>query len=692
MPDQRHHLLVEIGTEELPPTALLGLSESFARGLESELKARAVEHGELESFAAPRRLALLIHSVAARQSDRETVRRGPALAAAFGPDGSPSKAAEGFARSCGVAVSGLERERTDKGEWLCHRSRVEGGATAALIPAAVESALATLPIPKRMRWGSGEAEFVRPIHWVCLLHGTERIAGRVLGVEAGRSTRGHRFHHPGPIDLDRAEDYPVALRELGRVEPSFARRRAIIVGQVEDLARAQGVLPVVEPGLLDEVTALVEWPIALLGTFDPGFLGVPPEVLIETMQKNQKYFPVRRPDGALDARFVTVCNLESRDPDQVRAGNERVIRPRFADAKFFWEQDLAHPLEERFARLEGVVFQERLGSLADKSRRVSRLAAGLAPRVGVPAGLGERAARLAKCDLVSAMVYEFPGLQGTMGRYYAAHSGEDPCVCAAMDEQYLPRFAGDRLPESGCGRLLGIADRLDTLVGIFGIGQRPSGTKDPYGLRRASIALLRILIETPLDIDLRAALLEAERGFAEGALEPGTAATVFAYCLDRLTGYYQDRGIAADSVEAAVATGESTPSLIDRRIRALGAFRILPAAESLAAATKRIRNILAKSEGSPPSGAVDPSRFVDPAESALWERLRAVQAEVEPMLALRDYSAVLGKLAGLKGDVDRFFDEVMVMAEDPAVRQNRLALLAGLMQTFGNVADISRLQ
>ncbi len=693
MSEALRDLLIEIGTEELPPTALAGLSESFTLAVTRGLTERGIGFAGAESYCSPRRLAVLVREVEDRQPDQVSVRRGPAVTAAFGVDGNATPAALGFARSCGVEVTELERERAQKGEWLVFHSRIPGRETASLIPELTEEALAQLPIPKRMRWGDGEAEFVRPVHWVCLLFGQDPIPGRVLGIEASTSTRGHRFHHPKAIPLASAGDYPDRLRNPGRVEPSYDRRRAMIRAQVEELGREIGLIPEVESELLDEVAALVEWPHALLGRFDDAFLEVPPEVLIETMRKNQKYFPLRSRDGGLASRFIAIANIDSLAPEEVRAGNERVIRPRFADAKFFWEQDLKRPLADFFPRLESVVFQDKLGTVADKCRRISKLGAILADMVGQPGDGVARAALLAKCDLVSTMVCEFPALQGTMGRYYAVRSGEDACVSDAMEQQYLPRFAGDVLPTSPCGQMVALADRIDTLVGIFGIGLRPSGARDPYGLRRASIAILRILIETPLAIDLRLALSSAVEAFPPATLSPDTVESVLAYLLDRLPGYYQEQGIAGDTVEAVLATGEMIPQAIDRRIRAVHQFRSLPVSESLAAANKRIRNILVKAEIDPlATHTPDPALFNEPAETRLWDRIRTMEDMIAPFLDEQDFSAVLDRLGGLREAVDDFFDQVMVMTDDPNVRRNRQALLGRLLRMFLNVADISKLQ
>lgn len=687
-------LLVEVGTEELPPKALKGLSDALARIFGSELAERGLTFGGVEAYATPRRLGLLVRQLVERQPDQEIVRRGPSLAASFGEEGRPTQAALGFARSCGVAVEELDRERSRKGEWLQFRRRTPGAETLTLIASLLGKSLAALPIPKRMRWGDGEAEFVRPIHWVCVLFGEQPINGQVMGVPVAPTTRGHRFHHPQPIAIRHAADYPSVLRTQGHVEPSFEARKRLIQEQVSRLCESEGLVAQVDPELLDEVTALVEWPVPVLGEFEKEFLSVPEEALIETMQANQKYFPVRRRDGNLANRFVAVANIESSDPTQVRAGNERVIRPRFADARFFWEQDIKRPLQSLAPKLEGVVFQERLGSLGDKSRRVGVLARFLAESTGgVAVKLVERAAILAKCDLVSTMVYEFPSLQGTMGRYYAAHAGEDPCVSAALEEQYLPRSAGDRLPETQCGRLLGLADRLDTLVGIFGIGEKPTGTKDPYGLRRASIGILRILIETPLELDLRIALERAAAVFPEGTLAAGTVESVLEYVLERLEGYYQDKEVPGDRVEAVLAIGETTPSRLNRRVVAVHRFGGLPEGEALIAANKRIRNLLGKGEMEdvavvPP----DPALFESRSEEGLWEAVQGVEAHIGSLLEAQDFDAALLRLAALREHVDRFFADVMVMVEDPRLRANRCALLGRVLALFRQVAEVSYLR
>ncbi len=691
--DTSTDLLIELGTEELPPVALPSLSQAFRDGFGAQLASKGIGFAAITTFATPRRLALLIQGVETRQPDQESLRRGPAVQAAFDADGQPTKAALGFARSCGVEVDALDREENEKGAWLAWRSRTPGRETAQLVAAMTESALAGLPIPKRMRWGDRTEEFVRPVHWVCMKMGASPITGTVLGIAPVTHTYGHRFHHPGPLEFDAPADYAETLRSKGYVEPCFDTRRAGIREQVNALAQSHDLRARIADGLLDEVTALVEWPQALLCRFEERFLTIPPEVLIETMQGNQKYFPLEDTEGKLQPCFIAVANIVSRDPDQVRAGNERVIRPRFEDATFFWSQDLKQPLEALASRLETVVFQDKLGTLAEKSARVARLGQSLADVLETDAHLIERAAQLSKCDLVTAMVGEFPSLQGTIGRYYAQRSGEDACVCDAMQDQYLPRFAGDALPVSPCGRALAIADRIDTLVGIFGIGLRPTGTKDPYALRRASIAVLRLLIETDLDIDLRPLLKQAVEGYPAGRLSADVVEKVLEYMLERLRGYYAEQGVAMDTVEAVIETGVTNPWDLSKRISAVDQFRQLQAAESLAAANKRIRNILAKAElEGGYAGPIEESLLSDPAEIQLATSIQARQSMIAPLAARRDYIGMLETLAELKDDVDDFFTDVMVMADDEAVRRNRLRLLQSLSALFLRVADISKLQ
>ncbi|MCB1826122.1 MAG: glycine--tRNA ligase subunit beta [Candidatus Competibacteraceae bacterium] len=690
MTDSRD-LLIEIGTEELPPKALPNLSLAFERGIAEGLEKAGLTTGAILRFATPRRLAVRVDQLPTRQPDRQFERRGPALSAAFGPDGQPTKAAEGFARSCGVTVAELQRQETDKGAWLVHVSTEPGAPTADLIPSIVETALAALPIPKRMRWGDRDDEFVRPVHWVVLLFGAEVIPATIMGVRAGRESRGHRFHHPQPIQLTTPADYARQLADEGKVIVDFDERRDVVRARAEAVAAELGGMAVIKPELLDEITALVEWPVALAGNFERRFLDVPAEALISTMQDNQRYFPVVDAHGRLLPHFITLANLESRDPAQVRAGNERVIRPRFSDAEFFWNQDRGKPLAARLDMLKHVVFQQRLGTVADKSARVAILARFIADQRHSDADWAERAARLAKCDLMTQMVQEFPELQGIMGRYYARHDGEAPEVAQALEEQYLPRFAGDRLPATATGQNLALADRLDTLLGIFAIGQAPSGAKDPFALRRAALGVLRILIEGELDLNLLTLLEHAASQFEPAVRARSAMEAVFDFIVERLRGYYLDQQVRSDTFEAVLECRPRRPLDFDRRVRAVGAFRDRPEAASLAAANKRIRNILRKVDTVLPF-EVRPDLLTEVAEQALAGRLVELSSEVIPLMEAGLYGDALNRLASLREPVDAFFDQVLVMAEDPAVRDNRIALLNELGSLFLRVADFSRLQ
>lgn len=683
-------LLIEIGTEELPPKALSTLAEAFESGILDGLSKAGIPFGAARRFAAPRRLAVLLHDVVTVQPDRMLERRGPALKAAFDQAGKPTKATEGFARSCGVDVSALQIQTTDKGAWLVYTSTEAGAATTALLPEIIDASLAALPIPKRMRWGDRAEEFVRPVHWVVLLFGEEVVECSILGLAAGRETYGHRFHHPQPIAVAKPAAYASLLAETGRVIADFATRREAIRNQAVRAAADLGGEAVIEPALLDEVTALVEWPVVLVGNFEPRFLAVPNEALISTMQDNQKYFPVVDAQGRMLPHFITVMNIESKDPAQVRAGNERVIRPRFADAEFFWNQDRKHSLDSHIEGLKSVVFQQKLGSLHDKSERVAALARHIAAAVGADVAHAERAARLGKCDLLTDMVGEFPELQGTMGRYYAQHDGEPQAVAVALEEQYRPRFAGDAIAASDVGRVLALAERLDTLVGIFAIGQGPTGAKDPFALRRAALGVLRTVIEGQLDVDLQALL-----GIAAAQLQQVEAVsvqdTVFDFLLDRLRAYYAEQGFQSDEFDAVAECRPARPLDFDRRLRAVAGFRQLPEAEALAAANKRIRNILKKLDGQLPF-AVRTELLVEPAEQQLAAVLTELASEVSPLMDAGLYADALGRLAALKSPVDHFFDQVLVMADDPGVRDNRIALLNELGALFLRVADFSRLQ
>ena len=680
-------LLIELGTEELPPKALLSLSRHFEAEILKRLREAGMAHGEHQSFATPRRLALLVEQVPGQTAPQKIERRGPAVAAAFGKDGAPSGAALGFAKSCGVELDALERLQTDKGEWLVYRSEAPGQTLANLLPSVVEGTLAALPIPKRMRWGNETHEFVRPVHWLVLLHGNEVIPASLFGVQSGRTTRGHRFMGTQQIAIDRPAAYQDLLMDEGKVIAAFDTRRTQIRGLVETAAADAGGTALFDEALLDEVTALVEWPATIVGSFDPHFLDVPREALIASMQGHQKYFPLEGADGRLLNRFVTIANIDSPQPELIRAGNERVIRPRLSDAAFFWNKDKAQPLASRLERLASMVFERRLGSLGDKSERVAMLAAALAPTFEADADAAARAARLSRCDLVSEMVGEFPELQGTMGGYYAAHDGEPPAVVDALREFYQPRFAGDDIPSSPAGRAVALADKLDTLTGIFGIGGAPTGDRDPYALRRAALGCLRICIEAEAPIDLATALGSAAAGHGE-RITQDAAAAVFDFVLERARGYFNDRGLRQDVVESVLVTRPAVPRELSRRVRAVEAFLELPESAALAAANKRIGNLLRKADDVP-AGAPDVSLLVEPAEQALARELADASAQTAEAAAQGDYAGYLARLAQLHGPVNAFFDQVLVMAEDPLLRTARLQLLRGLRDLFLRVADIS---
>ncbi|WP_455383980.1 glycine--tRNA ligase subunit beta [Acidihalobacter prosperus] len=691
MTEPRADLLIELGTEELPPGSLRALAGALAEEVAGRLEAAGVGGGARRVYATPRRLAVLIEGVLLTQPDRSIERRGPALTAAFDAEGQPTKAALGFARSVGLEVDALERLETDKGAWLCAYIHEPGRTTAELVPEILEGALSKLPIAKRMRWGAGDAEFVRPVHWLVLLLGETLVEAEILGVKSGRETRGHRAHHPAPLHIADPAAYAPLLETEGHVLPDFGERRAAIKAQVEALASELGGRAMLDEDLLDEVTALVEWPVAIAGGFEERFLDVPHEALITTMMDNQRYFPVLDADGRLMAHFITVANLESRDPAQVRAGNERVIRPRLHDAEFFWQQDRRQPLASRRDALRAMVFQKQLGTLFDKSERLAALAAAIAERLGADPDQGRRAGELAKCDLVTTMVFEFTELQGTMGRHYARHDGEPQAVAQAIEDQYRPAHAGDKLPEGAIGQALALAEKLDTLVGIFAIGQRPSGTKDPFALRRAALGVVRILIERGLELDLHELLELAAAGLAERVEAAAAVAEVFDYVMERLTAYYAEKGIPADVIDAVLACRPTRLTDLDRRVQAVQRFRTLPEAESLAAANKRIRNIL-RQAGDEAGAEVHAAELREEAERELLAALAEAEGEVEPLFEDGRYTPALTRLAALRGPVDAFFDTTLVMAEDENLRRNRLALLARLSALFLRTADLSRLQ
>jgi len=687
------HFLVEIGTEELPPKALRSLMDAFARNLTAGIDDARLEHGDVQRYASPRRLAVLIESLASSQEDQSTTQKGPPVSIAFDDDGNLTAAGNAFAKKCGVEPAELSRTTTDKGEWLSCDVVEAGRPTADLIPGLVEKALAELPIPRRMRWGAGDAEFVRPVHWVVLLHGATVIDAEILGIKTGNMSRGHRFMGKDSVSISKASDYLSTLEKQGAVIADFERRRDLVIDGVTAEADAVGGEVVDGEALFDEVTALVEWPVPLTGSFDEKYLELPREVVISTLTGHQRYFPVADKDGRLLPHFITVANIKSSDPEQVQSGNERVIHPRLADAAFFWDSDRRIPLGARNAALREVVYQRGLGSLADKSTRVASLTSFIAAALETDAANARRAAELSKCDLVTDMVGEFPDLQGTMGGYYARLDGEPATVAAAINEQYQPRFAGDALPGSIEGQMLALADRLDTLAGIFAIGKKPSGNRDPFGLRRAALGVVRILVECELDLDLHELIATAVDAQPPGKHDPAEVKDdLYAYISERLRRYFLDRdkNLDTETFEAVQARQPSSLVDFDRRLKALQVFISHESASSLAAANKRIANILKKADTTRDM-AVKEKLFEDDAEKTLWAALTTTRDHVAPMLEAREYTAALDELATLRAAVDAFFDDVMVMADDKAIRNNRLALLAELRALFLGVADISRL-
>jgi len=726
MSPEKRDFLVEIGTEELPPKALRTLEQAFAAELVCGLAKAGLKHGEMRSFATPRRLAVLVRRLTAQQPDQKIERRGPPVSAAFDAEGLPTRAAHSFAATWKTSIEELQRRDEGKGTFLYYVGVKAGAAAVELLPGLVQSALDALPIPRRMRWGAGEAQFVRPVHWIVMLYGKEVVPATLLGTPSGNLTRGHRFHAPKPLRLSTPNAYERTLRGRGFVVADFAARRTLIREGVAAVAAGLGGRPLMSDALLDEVTALVEWPAPLAGRFEDRFLSLPREVLISTLEDHQRYFAVEAADGSLLPHFITVANIDSRDPAKVIEGNQRVVRPRLADAAFFWHQDRKSPLAARADGLAKVTFQAKLGSLGDKTRRVVALALDIAQARG-PSGVHDsslvtrarRAAELCKCDLLTAMVGEFPELQGIMGTYYALADGEETEVATAIREHYQPRGAGDALPATDTGTTLAIADKLDTLAGIFAIGEKPTGTKDPFGLRRAAIGIVRILVEKRLELDVArlldravARVREDIEKSAAAAGKPaaaiataGVAAEVYDYVLERLRAYYLERtapvaaaaaqaragaAITTEMFDAVLATRPASPLDFDARLDALSTFLTLPEAASLTAANRRVANILRKAGESAPA-EVDQGALHEPAERQLFEALRERRDAVAAATARKDYAASLALLAQLRPAVDAFFDHVMVMDEDPKLRANRLALLARMRELFAGVADLSRL-
>ena len=684
------NFLVEIGTEELPPKALKTLATSFADNVEAELNQAGLSFDKIEWFAAPRRLAVKVLNLATQQPSKEIEKRGPAVSAAFDAEGKPTKAAEGWARGCGITVDQAERIATDKGEWLVHRAKIEGQPTKNLLNDIVANALAKLPIPKPMRWADKTVQFIRPVHTVTMLLGDELIEGEILGVASARTIRGHRFLGEKEFEIQHADQYPQLLREKGSVVADFNERKAEILAKSQAKATALGGVADIEESLLEEVTSLVEYPNVLAAKFEERFLAVPAEALVYTMKGDQKYFPIYDKDGKLLPHFIFVSNINPEDPTAIIEGNEKVVRPRLTDAEFFFKTDLKQKLVDRLPRLETVLFQQQLGTLKDKTDRIEQLAGEIAKQIGADEAKAKRAGLLSKCDLMTNMVFEFTDTQGVMGMHYARHDGEDEEVAVALNEQYMPRFAGDELPKSLVASAVALADKFDTLTGIFGIGQAPKGSADPFALRRAALGALRIIVEKNLPLDLEDLVKKSAALFGDKLTNQNVVADVVDFMLGRFRAWYQDEGIAVDVIQAVLARRPTRPADFDARVRAVSHFRTLDSAEALAAANKRVSNILAKADAA--IGEINLTACVEPAEKALAESVLALRTEVQPLIAKGDYTAVLDKLANLRAPVDNFFDNVMVNAEDPALRQNRLAILNTLQNLFLQVADISVLQ
>jgi len=686
---EKQNLLFELGSEELPPKTLLKLRNALADGIIAGLNEAELSFSNVRSFAAPRRLAVFIENLAQMQADKTVQKRGVAVKAAFQEDGSPTKAALAFAQSCGVEFDQLERLKTDKGEWLACTQTIAGQTAQQLVPEIIRKSIANLPIAKRMRWGNFATEFVRPVHWAVLLYGDEIIETEILGLQTGNQTRGHRFHAPQVITIDKPENYAQILLSQGKVIADFEVRKNQIRADAEKAASVVNGIAHIEDDLLDEVTALNEFPVPITGHFDERFLALPAEVLITTMQENQKYFPVKNADGSLRPYFITFSNIESKNPESIKNGNERVVTPRLSDAEFFWKQDRRYLLADFASRLKTIVFQEKLGTVAQKVQRLITLAEYIAPKINADVELSKRAAFLAKNDLMTEMVGEFGNLQGIMGRYYALADGENPIVAQAIEEHYLPKQAGGAIPETDVGCVVALAEKIDTLAGIFSAGLIPTGDKDPYALRRAALGVLRILVESDLKLDIHALVDFALSLFSHEFDKTKTQTLVTDFIMERLKGYCLDKGFTTDEFEAVLTVNPAEPLDFMQRLQAVKTFRQLPEAESLAAANKRILNILKKSD-SPAAQTV--GKLVEPVEIELFELAKQSAQEIKPLLAKRDYQATLNRLAELKQPVDAFFDGVMVNCEDLELRANRLALLNLLSQQFLTCADISKLQ
>ncbi|MGF1902754.1 glycine--tRNA ligase subunit beta [Aliivibrio sifiae] len=689
------NFLIELGTEELPPKALRSLAEAFAANFEAGLKAADLAHQGVKWYATPRRLALKVAELDEGQADKIVEKRGPAIASAFDADGNPTKAAQGWARGNGITVEQAERLKTDKGEWLLHKEAVKGQPVQELVVELAAKALAGLPIPKAMRWGNSDIQFIRPVKTLTILLGDELVEGSILGVASARTIRGHRFMGESEFTIDSADQYPAILEERGKVMADYDARKAIILADAQKAAQEVGGTADLEDELVEEVTSLVEWPVVLTAKFEQEFLNVPSEALVYTMKGDQKYFPVYDQEKNLLPNFIFVTNIESKEPRHIIEGNEKVVRPRLADAEFFFNTDRKRPLIDRLPELEQAIFQKQLGTIKDKTDRITELAGYIAEQIGADVEKSQRAGLLAKCDLMTSMVFEFTDTQGVMGMHYATHDGEDAQVALALYEQYMPRFAGDDLPSTDVSASVAMADKLDTLVGIFGIGQAPKGS-DPFALRRAALGILRIIVEKDYNLDLVDLVAKAQSLFA---LEDGSTkltnanvdTDVIDFMLGRFRAWYQDEGFSVDIIQAVLARRPTKPADFDKRVKAVSHFRELDAAESLAAANKRVGNILAKFDGEL-AQEIDLALLQEDAEKVLAEKVEILAEALEPVFIAGNYQEALSRLAELREPVDAFFDGVMVMADDEALKLNRLTLLNKLRNLFLDIADISLLQ
>lgn len=682
--------LIELGTEELPPKQLRTLAEAFAANFAAELATADIAHEGVTWFATPRRLALKVANLAESQPDRVVEKRGPAVNVAFDADGKPTKAAEGWARGNGITVEQAERLVTDKGEWLLFKEQVQGQQTASVVVEMAAKALANLPIAKPMRWGDKETQFIRPVKTLTILFGSELIQGEILGVASARTLRGHRFMGEAEFTIESAEQYPAILEERGKVIADYATRKAMIIEGSQQAAQQLGGIADLEDALVEEVTSLVEWPVVMTAKFEEKFLKVPAEALVYTMKGDQKYFPVYDASKKLLPNFIFVSNIESKEPRHIVEGNEKVVRPRLADAEFFFNTDRKRPLVDRLPLLENAIFQQQLGTIKDKTDRITELAGYIAEQIGADVEKSKRAGLLAKCDLMTSMVFEFTDTQGVMGMHYARHDGEAEEVAVALNEQYMPRFAGDELPSRGVSAAVAMADKLDTIVGIFGIGQAPKGS-DPFALRRASLGVLRILVEYGYQLDLVDLIAKAKSLFGNRLTNTNVEQEVIEFMLGRFPTWYQDAGFSIDIIQAVLARNPTKPADFDQRVKAVSHFRALEEAEALAAANKRVGNILAKYDGEL-GEEIDLALLQEDAEKALAEAVEIMAEALEPAFATGNYQEALSKLAGLRSPVDAFFDNVMVMADDEALKKNRLTLLNKLRNLFLQIADISLLQ